>query len=221
MVTRKTCADAITAAHDPPATSLWLIAALQRFDSRAPIARASSSHSSQRPAPLAWARGELGRGLEVWCCTGLRRDLGQHVETRLAVWNRARREWSGGAKQKYAVWLKLKTGSDDWIALHVGVTARANTARSQKAKARPRKPDGTLTSQHTNGVRTGSKGSTNAGAKAKATAAGVDRGTVEKVEAISACTDQGILSRRRDNSTAAARHHPPDRVPGPCIQATT
>ncbi len=103
----------------------------------------------------------------------------------LRVWDRngARREFTGGAAQKYAVWRILKTGSDEWQALQNKVAEQANAARSEKAKARPRKEDGTLASAPTDGGLTGSKqkGSSNAGAKAKATAAGVSHVTVGTV----------------------------------------
>lgn len=104
----------------------------------------------------------------------------------LRVWDRngARREWSGGAGQKYAVWRSLKAGSDEWAARQKSIQDAANAARSEKAKARPRNDDGTLTSAPTFSGRTGTRGSSNKGSKSKAAAAGVDRGTVEKFERV-------------------------------------
>lgn len=104
----------------------------------------------------------------------------------LRVWDRngARREWSGGAGQKYAVWRSLKAGSDEWAARQKSIQDAANAARSEKAKARPRNDDGTLTSAPTLSGRTGTRGSSNKGSKSKAAAAGVDRGTVEKFERV-------------------------------------
>ena len=70
--------------------------------------------------------------------------------------------------------------SAEWEAAHRKVQAEANAARSEAAKARSRKPDGTLASEHTNSVRTGSRPSTNAGARAIAELSGTNRGAVQR-----------------------------------------
>lgn len=89
----------------------------------------------------------------------------------LRVWDRngARREWSGGSAQKYAVWKLLKTGSDEWTALQAKVRDKANATRAEKIKDQPRSADGKMAVKPTVSGRNGKKkGSTNAGAKATA-----------------------------------------------------
>ena len=109
----------------------------------------------------------------------------------MRAWDRngARREWVGGAVQKYAVWRILKAGSEEWATLHNKVKEQANTARSEKSKgnksASKAKPEnGGATDSGTTVLEPAPKPKPKRSSDAKATAAGVDRGTVEKVDAI-------------------------------------
>ncbi|OGQ00793.1 MAG: hypothetical protein A2Z40_04260 [Deltaproteobacteria bacterium RBG_19FT_COMBO_60_16] len=106
----------------------------------------------------------------------------------------ARRNWTSDA-QKHHVLKQLLSLESEWKRNAEEIQAAANLARSEKAKERPRKPDGTLASGSTNGATTGRKGHEK-GARAKAASTGVNRGAVqvaEKIEKLSGELDRQDL----------------------------
>ena len=70
--------------------------------------------------------------------------------------------------------------SAEWEAAHRKIQAEANAARSEAAKARPRKPDGTLASSSTNSATTGTRSGHEKGARAIAELSGANRGAVQR-----------------------------------------
>lgn len=107
------------------------------------------------------------------------------------VWQEhdARRNWQS-AEQRQLCYNRSEAAAADWETERLRIRADANAARSEAAKARPRKEDGTLASGCTTSAPTGSRDKEERKARTKkAEKAGTNRGAVQraaKMERLSA-----------------------------------
>jgi len=112
------------------------------------------------------------------------RTLPEDIDPWSYVWslNGERRDLT--AAQRYLIWKACHEKSEAWQAEQRRIQEEANRKRSEAAKERERKEDGTLkaSSEPTTCGRTGSRTSTRTGTKAKAAASKTNRGTVERMD---------------------------------------
>lgn len=119
----------------------------------------------------------------VWSLNGERRDL--------------------NADQRYLIWKRCGEQSEAWAAEQDGIKAEANRKRSEAAKRRERKSDGTLASGSTDCRTTGRRDKTN---QAKAAASKTNAGAVARGDKLEKeAPDLAEKVRKGELKPAAAR----------------